>query len=190
MSETNNPNLVGWAAIITAIAALITAIGFPSFFPDLVKNSLPSEPITQDKNPTSPNTNKEKPTSPQEPDAIQTPESRDGNVPNTIRTLKWNDTASGYWRNLGQYFTFNCPSGGAIDTIYGTDIYTYDSSICTAAVHSGLIAPEYGGQVTIRIEPRQEFYQESFRYGVESREWGKYDGSFSFPGRGEDLIPL
>lgn len=37
MSENNQPNLAGWAAILTAVAAIITAIGFPAFFPDLAK---------------------------------------------------------------------------------------------------------------------------------------------------------
>lgn len=32
-------DLVGWAAVLTAIATLITAIGFPNFFPDLVKQT-------------------------------------------------------------------------------------------------------------------------------------------------------
>jgi hypothetical protein len=36
MSGNNQPNLAGWAAILTAIAAIITAIGFPSFFPNLI----------------------------------------------------------------------------------------------------------------------------------------------------------
>ncbi|PSN15340.1 hypothetical protein C7293_07560 [filamentous cyanobacterium CCT1] len=31
-------NLAGWAAVITACAGVITAFGFPSFFPDLVKH--------------------------------------------------------------------------------------------------------------------------------------------------------
>ncbi|MBW4483984.1 MAG: hypothetical protein KME14_15705 [Tildeniella torsiva UHER 1998/13D] len=31
-------NLAGWAAVITACAAVITAVGFPNFFPDLVKH--------------------------------------------------------------------------------------------------------------------------------------------------------
>ena len=43
MSQDNKPNLAGWAALITAIAALITAIGFPNFFPDLVKTYLPQD---------------------------------------------------------------------------------------------------------------------------------------------------
>jgi hypothetical protein len=40
MSQDNKPNLAGWAALITAIAALITAIGFPNFFPDWAEQYL------------------------------------------------------------------------------------------------------------------------------------------------------
>jgi hypothetical protein len=127
---------------------------------------------------------------PQEPNNPWTPERKDSNVPNTITTLEWNDTASKYWRNLDQSFTFNCPPGGTIHTIWGTDIYTHDSSICTAAVHSGLITARDGGQVIIQIEPRQEFYQGTFRNGIESRSYGKYDGSFSFFNPNSPLIPL
>jgi hypothetical protein len=43
MSQDNKPNLAGWAALITAIAALITAIGFTDLIPVLVKRFLPSE---------------------------------------------------------------------------------------------------------------------------------------------------
>lgn len=39
MSQNNRPNLTGWAAIITSIAALITAIGLPdSFWERLLNN--------------------------------------------------------------------------------------------------------------------------------------------------------
>lgn len=47
MSQDNQLNLAGWAAIITAIAALITAIGLPNFFPNLVNRFLLQEqPVT------------------------------------------------------------------------------------------------------------------------------------------------
>lgn len=49
--EDKNSNLAGWAAVITAIAALITAIGFPSFFPDLVKQIFSSPPPTSQVSP-------------------------------------------------------------------------------------------------------------------------------------------
>lgn len=38
--EDKSIDLRGWAAIVGAIATLITAIGFPDFFPDLVKHFL------------------------------------------------------------------------------------------------------------------------------------------------------
>ena len=38
-------------------------------------------------------------------------------------------------------------------TIYGTDVYTDDSSVCTAAVHDGKITIADGGTVTVEIRP-------------------------------------
>jgi hypothetical protein len=100
--------------------------------------------------------------------------------PSKIPSLDWDDTASEYKGRLGQDFTFNCPPGGAIAPIWGTDIYTYDSSICTAAVHSGLITAPDGGQVTIRIASGEESYQGTKRNGAESRGYGDWSGSFIF----------
>ena len=33
-------NLAGWAAVITAFGTVLTAIGFPNFFPDIIKQAL------------------------------------------------------------------------------------------------------------------------------------------------------
>jgi hypothetical protein len=76
MSQDNKPNLAGWAALITAIAALITAIGFPNFFPDWVEQYL-----LKDKDNSSTNSSKPqegnlpltpKPSAPSQP-AVQPP---------------------------------------------------------------------------------------------------------------------
>ena len=92
MSQNNSPNLAGWAAIITAIAALITAIGFPNFFPDLVKQYLPQEkplPKAKNNNSTSSNTNKEEP-KPSIPNVGDNPVPLPGSDKNPI---DWDDTA-------------------------------------------------------------------------------------------------
>ena len=41
-------NLVGWAAVLTAFGTVLTAIGFPSFFPDIIKQALSSSVESQD----------------------------------------------------------------------------------------------------------------------------------------------
>ena len=46
-----------------------------------------------------------------------------------------------------------CPDGGTKGNIWGTDIDTNDSSICTAAVHVGLITYATGGPVRLMLTP-------------------------------------
>ena len=99
-----------------------------------------------------------------------------------ISSLDWKDTANSQKisKNLDQDFSFICLPNGTIHTIWGTDIYTSDSSICTAAVHSGLINAKDGGEITIRIAPGDDSYQGTKRNGVESRRYGSWGASFIF----------
>ena len=72
------------------------------------------------------------------------------------------------------------PAGGTEYPIWGTGIYTDDSSIGTAAVHAGLINFAAGGTVTILILPGQESYIGLTQNGVTSLDWDAYVGSFEF----------
>ena len=96
------------------------------------------------------------------------------------KNIDWAATASDLRGRLDQDFTFICPPGGAVGSVWGTNIYTDDSSICSAAVHSGLITTKNGGQVTIRIRPGEELYDGEARNGVKSEEYGSFSGSFIF----------
>lgn len=81
---------------------------------------------------------------------------------------------------VGQQFTVNCAPMFQTDLIWGTDVYTDDSHVCTAAIHMGLITQERGGQVTYQIQPGQTGYQASTRHGITSYSWSQsFDGSFS-----------
>jgi LCCL domain len=97
-----------------------------------------------------------------------------------IRQVEWSTSASDLASRLDQDFTFSCPSGGSVGTIWGTDLYTTGSSICTAAAHSGLINVRDGGQVTIRIRPGADFYNPSKRHNISSNRYGNYGASFVF----------
>ena len=77
----------------------------------------------------------------------------------------------------GALFRVACPAG-CEGSIYGTGVYTADSSICRAGVHSGVI-PESGGVVTVTLEPGRPAYRGSEQNGVKSRDYGKYSGSFA-----------
>ena len=99
----------------------------------------------------------------------------------------WATQADNYKNNIGQRFTFYFPPGGTISSrVWGTDVYTYDCSIASAAVHAGLITTRNGGTVTIEIRPGQSSYTGSVRHGVTSSNWGPYGGSFVFVNGNQD----
>ena len=50
----------------------------------------------------------------------------------------------------GDRLAIGCPAKGATNqSIWGTDVYTDDSSVCVAAVHAGLINSRDGGMVVL-----------------------------------------
>ncbi|XP_043941220.1 uncharacterized protein LOC122813138 [Protopterus annectens] len=61
----------------------------------------------------------------------------------------------------------------------GTAVYTLDSSICSAAIHSGVI-PNSGGSVTVEKWPGQSSYQGLSLNGITSTSYGPYSESFVF----------
>lgn len=78
----------------------------------------------------------------------------------------------------GAPFRVACPAGCDEGSVYGTGVYTADTSICRAGVHSGVI-PESGGVVTITLEPGRPAYRGSEQHGIKSRDYGKYSSSFA-----------
>ncbi len=83
-------------------------------------------------------------------------------------------------RQIGSRYTFTCRGGGSTGgRLWGSDLYTDDSSICLAALHSGLISTS-GGTITIEIRAGAQSYVGSTRYGVTSNAYGGWGGSFVF----------
>ena len=92
----------------------------------------------------------------------------------------WSTGAVGHRGDIGQRFDYRCPPGGTPAQVWGTRIYTDDSSVCTAAVHAGLITFEQGGSVTIEIRAGRREYPGSVQNHVVSADWGRWDGSYVF----------
>lgn len=92
----------------------------------------------------------------------------------------WSANAMHHRGENGQRFSYDCPANGTTAGLWGTDTYTDDSSVCTAAVHAGLITVEQGGPVTIEILPGQKSYRGSDRNGVTSDSYVHWFGSYSF----------
>ncbi|MFO0559708.1 MAG: LCCL domain-containing protein [Polyangiales bacterium] len=82
-----------------------------------------------------------------------------------------------------------CPAGGSARTVWGTDVYTDDSSVCTAAVHAGLISFAQGGAVRAWLGPAQIAFRGTERNGVTSNNYGRFDGSFAFDRGAFERVP-
>lgn len=93
--------------------------------------------------------------------------------------INWATRADTLRGRNGKQFTFFCPADGSLSsTVWGTDVYSDDSAICAAAVHSGLISIRDGGAVTIEIRPGAGSYAGTDRNGVNTRSYGAWPGSF------------
>lgn len=64
-------------------------------------------------------------------------------------------------------------------SVWGSDVYTADSYICTTARHAGVIGAD-GGRVTLQMLPGRSSYTGSKRNGVQTRKFGKYRASYRF----------
>ena len=71
------------------------------------------------------------------------------------------------------------PAVGTVSgSVWGSDIYTDDSSPGAAAVHAGVLSVGEFGFLKITLLPGQARYEGSPRYGVMSQSFGGFDGSF------------
>jgi hypothetical protein len=80
--------------------------------------------------------------------------------------------------NDGTAFRVSCPAGCDKGSVYGTGVYTSDTSICRAGVHAGAI-PAQGGTLTVVLEAGRAAYRGSEQNGIKSRDYGKYSRSFA-----------
>lgn len=95
----------------------------------------------------------------------------------------WSDPRScsygvgGYRGQNGLRLDHDCPPG-CTGAVWGTDVYTDDSNVCTAAIHAGIISSASGGAIGIIIAPGESSYTGSTRNGVTSASYGTWPGSY------------
>jgi LCCL domain len=68
--------------------------------------------------------------------------------------------------------------GVVTGSVWGSDVYTDDSSLAAAVVHAGVLMPGEFGFVKVTLLPGQAHYDESTRGGVTSQPYDAWDGSF------------
>ncbi len=86
-----------------------------------------------------------------------------------------------YQNQLGQTMLFRVTGSGPgkpRGALWGTNVYTLDSSLAMAAVHSGALAPGETGVVSVTIMGPQNRFVGSQNNGIVSADWGQYPGSF------------
>jgi len=103
---------------------------------------------------------------------------RDEQLFRFANAAKWRSDAVGSRGRVGRRFSIACPPNGQLGPVWGSGIYTDDSSICTAAVHAGAITREKGGIVSFEIQDGLPVYRGSEQNGIVSRDYGNWPGSF------------
>ena len=78
---------------------------------------------------------------------------------------------------IGESQACHCAPDSMVGKVWGSGVYTDDSSICAAALHAGVVSAG-GGSVSYIILPGQESYQGSTRNGVSTISYGNWKGSF------------
>jgi hypothetical protein len=70
-------------------------------------------------------------------------------------------------------------TGATAGSVWGTDVYTGDSTLATAAVHAGALKPGETAVVRVRVMPPLAQYQGSIRNGVTSHDFGRFGAAYS-----------
>jgi hypothetical protein len=84
-----------------------------------------------------------------------------------------------YQQQIGMTFRFRV-TGALGGRLWGTDVYTLDSSLETAAVHAGVLKPGQTGIVKVKIVPSPQNFQASTRHGVTSEGYQQYPAAYRF----------
>lgn len=82
--------------------------------------------------------------------------------------------------DIGKVMLFEIVGEGDSDSCWGTDVYTGDSRLSVAAVHSGAVRP--GERALVRVallDGSERLFEGSERYSVRSRDYGNYSLAYT-----------
>ena len=78
---------------------------------------------------------------------------------------------------IGKTFVFKV-TGNLNGSVWGTDVYTTDSTLATVVVHAGLLQPGQTGIVKVSIVPSPNLFVGSTRNGVASSGYQQYPAAY------------
>ncbi len=84
---------------------------------------------------------------------------------------------TGYNDKVGKSFHFTV-TGATTGIIWGTDVYTTDSQLATAAVHAGVLRAGQTGVVKVTIVMSPLAFQGTTRNGITSHPFGMYPAAY------------
>jgi LCCL domain len=83
------------------------------------------------------------------------------------------DIAGGF--EIGKTYACACPPSASADapagSVYGTLVYAYDSNICAAAVHAGVLKAATSGRVSVEMVDSPPVFKGTTQNGVKSEVW-------------------
>jgi len=95
---------------------------------------------------------------------------------------------SRYVQRIGETFYFDVV--GQVDgSVWGSEVYTYDSSLPTAAVHAGVLKPGQRGIVKVTMVKSPENHHGSTQNGVTTSNWGSFSASYTVERPGREMVP-
>jgi hypothetical protein len=86
-------------------------------------------------------------------------------------------TLSNFGAQIGKTFRFRV-TGAVNGSVWGTDVYTTDSTLATAAVHAGMLGAGQTGVVRVTIVASPPMFVGSTRNGVTSSPWPAFPAAF------------
>lgn len=104
--------------------------------------------------------------------------------PGQVSVIGWRDNLralSGF--QYGPAYSFRCPplaDPAQAGQAWGTDLYTADSAMCTAAVHAGKSSFAAGGTFTVTAIPGAPSFAGSTRNGVATGNFGSFPAAIQF----------
>jgi hypothetical protein len=93
----------------------------------------------------------------------------------------WTTNAAPYGARVGQRYEWLCPVGGspADGTVWGTNPFRIDSTVCLAGVFTGDINLQSGGLLVIEIQPGMQGYNGATANGITTQPSAGSTASFA-----------
>ena len=105
-----------------------------------------------------------------------------------LKALPDPGTLSDFANRIGESFYFEVV-GSSANSAWGTEVYTYDSNLATAAVHSGVLRNGQRGIVKVTMLKSSDAHRGTTQNDVTTSNWGPYLASFTVERPKPDEVP-